>query len=398
MARLLDNWLDAYLDYASPTESPRIVHFWCAVSAVAGALRRRVWFDQTKFKWFPSFYVVIVGPPGVITKSTSADGSMDLLKQIAGIHFGPDKITSQRLTEKFTEIGESFELGGEWIPMSAITCLASEFGTFMNFEDDDMVNLLITLWDGRSTYGKETKTSGNDMIEGPWINLLACTTPRWINANMSDNTIGGGFTSRCVFVYADKKERTVAYIKNMIPDKEGYAILREHLIHDLEHIAVNLKGAYSLTPEAEAWGEAWYTKLWEEYDPTRPDFVNNYLARKQGHLHKLALVMAASKRDELIITKDDLSLAETMLNQTEDEFQKVFSRVGRSEEAQHADELLAYLKARKEMPYRDLVRAASAHFPSANDLANIIKVFTDSGYMKMGPGPGGTWVTWCGDD
>lgn len=393
MTRQLANWLTSYMEYASASEAPRIIHFWCSVSAVAGALRRHVWFDQIKFRWFPSFYIVIVGPPGVITKSTSADGSMDLLKRIDGIHFGPDKVTSQRLTEKFAEVGESFQLAGEFIPMAAITCLASEFGTFMDFKDDDMVNLLITLWDGRTTYAKETKTSGNDMIEGPWINILACTTPRWINGNMNDNTIGGGFTSRCVFVYGEKKERPVAYIKNMIKDRERYEGLRQALVHDLEHIAVNLIGSYELTAEAEAWGEAWYDNLWmKEYRPENEDYVNNYLARKQAHMHKLAMVMAASQRDELTITLDDLRLAEIMLNDTEGEFRKVFAKVGRGEESQHADDLLAGLRIRGEMPYKDFVRLAQAHFPSSRRLAEIVKTFEDAGLVILGPGPGGTWI------
>ena len=400
MARQLENWIESYLDYSSSTEAPRAIHFWCAVSAMAGALRRHVWFDQIKFQWFPSFYVVIVGPPGVITKSTSADGSMDLLKCVPGINFGPDKITSQRLTEKFSEIGESFELNGEWHPMSAITCLASEFGTFMDFEDDDMVNFLITLWDGRRTYAKETKTSGNDSIEGPWVNLLACTTPRWINANMNDNTIGGGFTSRCIFVYGEKKERPVAYIEDMISDRGAYDELRAKLVHDLEHIAMNLKGSYILTPEAKEWGKAWYNHLWEkEYNPQNEDYVNNYLARKQAHMHKLAVVLAAAKRDELTITLKDLRQAEIMLNQTEDEFRKVFAKVGRGEEAQHADDLLHSLKAKGEVPYKDFVKMASSHFPDANKLAGVLKNLVDSQLVRMAPGTGGqTWVVYVGED
>ena len=398
MPRKLSNWLHSYLEYSSSTEAPRITHFWAAVAAVAGALRRRVWFDQIKFKWYPSFYIVIVGPPGIINKSTTADGSMDLLKSVPGIHFGPDSITWQQCVTSFAGAAESFPYLGDYIPMAAVTYVASEFGNLIKFDDADMINLLITLWDGRNTYSKETKTSGSDMVEGPWINIIGCTTPRWINSNMSDNTIGGGFTSRCVFVYGDKKERPIAYIKNQIQDMEAYSDLREKLVHDLEHMAVNLVGPYELTPEAEEWGEAWYANLWEkEYNPSNEDYINNYLARKQAHMHKLAIVMTAAQTDSRIISRDTIQLAEIMLNQTEADFHKVFAKVGRGEEAQQADAILKAIEAKKELPYAEVVRLSQAHFPSSRDLEGIIASFVAAGQIALMPGTGGTWVKWTGD-
>jgi hypothetical protein len=399
--RLLTNWLEAYLEYASSTEAPKIIHFWAAVSAIAGALRRRVWFDQIKFKWYPSFYIVIVGPPGIITKSTTADGSMDLLKRVPGIHFGPDAITWQALVSAFADSAETVEWPpGEYTVMSPVTYLASEFGNLINFEDKDMINLLITLWDGRNTYSKETKHSGSDMVEGPWINIIACTTPRWIDDNMSANVIGGGFTSRCVFVYGDRKEKKVAYIKNQIADMKQYDKLKDALVHDLEHIASKIIGPYELTPEAEVWGEAWYQRLWdEEYKLDNEDYVNNYLARKQAHMHKLAIVIAAAKRDERIITQEDLHLAEIMLNTTESDFRSVFSRVGRTEEARQADTLLNLIRVKKELPYTELVRLSQTHFPNSRDLEGIMKSFIDAKWIRLAPGTGNqTWVVWTGEE
>ena len=152
MTRKLSHWINSYVDYASVSEAPKIFHFWAGVSAVAGALRRKVWFDQIKFKWYPSFYIIFVAPPGVATKSTTADGSMDLLREVPGIKFGPDEVTWQQLVVAFAAANESFPVGDEWLPMSPITILASEFGMLMDFEDSKMVNLFITLWDGRKQF------------------------------------------------------------------------------------------------------------------------------------------------------------------------------------------------------------------------------------------------------
>ena len=55
-------------------------------------------------------------------------------------------------------------------------------------------------------------------------------------------------------------------------------------------------------------------------------------ARKQTHIHKLAMVIAASQRDELILTAEDISLANTMVTDLEKDMPKVFApfrRAGR---------------------------------------------------------------------
>ncbi len=399
MTRRLKNWLNSYLTYAECTEAPKLIHYWAGVSAVAGALRRRVWFDQIKFKWFPSFFIIFVGPPGVITKSTTADGSMDLLREVPGIHFGPDSVTWQQLVASFEGAAESFEIDGEWFPMSAITLLASEFGNLMDFQDNGMVNLFITLWDGRNRYEKQTKSSGSDMVEGPWINLLACTTPQWISANMNATTIGGGFTSRCVFVYGDQKERPIAFIEDAVNGQhEEYAKLRADLVHDLEHIAMNLKGRYTLIPEAKVWATGWYNDLWKyDYKPENEDYVNNYLSRKQAHMIKLAMVIAAGQRDELVITLEDMRLAEIMLGQTEGQFAKIFKGIGKTDEAVHAETILRSIELKGEIEYGALVRLSQAHFPSAKGFEDILNSFVRGGQVSLLPGTGGkTWVKWIG--
>lgn len=383
MPRRLTNWLDSYVQYASISEAPKIFHFWAGVSAVAGALRRHVWFDQVKFQWFPSFFIIFVAPPGIATKSTTADGSMDLLREVPGIHFGPDEVTWQSLVTTFSEAAEDFAIGEVWYPQSPITILSSEFGMYMDFRDTKMVNLHITLWDGRKRFEKETKGSGKDSVNAPWINLLACTTPQWIATNMDANTIGGGFTSRCIFVYGDKKERPIAYLKNQA--KFDYSSLRDDLIHDLEWIATKVLGEYILDADAELWGEEWYARLWgETYTTDNEDWVNNYLARKQAHLHKLAMVIAASRRDEPTITLDDLLLAEEMLNSTEESAHLVFAKIGKSEEAQQASKLLEFIMKKGEIDYKELYRLSQSYFPNSKDFEGILQSFVRAGQVEIG--------------
>src|SRR3989304_116541 len=97
MSRRCDDWLKAFVDYASYGEAPLKFLFWTGISTIAGALRRRVWIDQKFFQWVPNFYIVLVAPPGIVSKSTTANVGMNLLRKLEEIKFGPDVITWQQL-------------------------------------------------------------------------------------------------------------------------------------------------------------------------------------------------------------------------------------------------------------------------------------------------------------
>jgi len=381
MVRHFADWIPAYLDYASVTEAPRRMHFWSAVGTVAGCLRRRVWIDMKRFCWYPSFYIIYVGPPGVVAKSTTIDIAMDLLKQVPGIKFGPNAVTWQALVTAFAAASESFEYQGEWVPMSPLTLAASELGSLLNLQDRDMINLLIELWDGKKSYEKVTKMSGNDTIEAPWINLQAGTTPHWIADNMPQAMIGGGLSSRCIFVYGDTKDKYIAYVDEHVGKEDQQ--MRTSLIHDLEQIAM-LMGPYKIEPAAREWGRAWYESFWKDAVSRMDDqMLEGYAARKQTHLHKIAMVLSASRSDSLVITRDDLELAQAMLLDIEKDMHRVFSRIGRTEDSMQAERFVEYVKRKGTVSYEEAYRMIHVYFPDFRDFEGILTGAIRSGQITM---------------
>lgn len=360
------------------------MYFWTGVSAIAGALRRRVWIDQTYFRWHANMYLVLVAPPGIVSKSTTASIGMRLLRKVPGIHFGPDVVTWQALVGAFAESTEGFEYPeGIYNPMSAITIESSEFGNLLNPADKDMVDLLVNLWDGREgAFEKRTKMSGNDKVVNPWINLIACTTPAWIASNFPEYMVGGGFTSRCLFIYASEKAKYVAY-----PGLEVPAGMHERelaLIQDLEHISMVLMGEYTLTPDAVTWGKDWY----KEHFLHKPAGLDDerfggYIARKQTHIHKLAMVLAASHSDDLRLTVDDLSTANAMVTDLEKDMPSVFSKIGRSDMSLQAERLLSFVRRRGSVQYKEAYSFIHAYFPSAREYEDVLQGMIRSGAIKL---------------
>ncbi len=395
MARRLKDWLKAYTDFTAHTEAPKLMHFFSGVAAIAGALRRKVWIDHGTFKWYPSFYIILVAPPGIVAKSTTSGIAMDLLRSIPGIKFGPDIITWPALVAAYAGAGETFEFNGEWHPMSPLIFHASEFGNLVNPQDREMINLLIELWDGRNVLNKVTKGNGSDTIEAPWISIIAGTTPHWIADNMPQVTIGGGFTSRCIFVYAESKERYNAFPRSSLP--RDFTQRRADLIHDLEYISLNLAGEYTFTKEAILWQEEWYEYLWKvQATEATSTSVEGYLARKQTHLNKLAIVIAAAQRDELVLTQDDFIIADLMLRSIEPDIERVFSRIGKTRESTEVDKLLIFIKRKGRVGYDEAFRLVHGYFQTAKAFEGIIAGAVRAGYINLEQNPKGWVIVWIG--
>lgn len=354
--RKFPNWLDAYLKYAEHSEAPDSFHFWTGVSVIAGALRRRVWLEMGYFQWTPNFYIIFVAPPGIVSKSTTASIGMDLLQEISDIHFGPDVVTWQALVQSMAESTEHVLMAdGQNYPMSCITIVAREFGTFLNPHDREMVDVLTSLWDGQiGTWKKATKTQGSDAIQNPWINAIACTTPAWIAGNMPEYVIGGGFMSRCIIVYEDEKRKLSAYPIDHMPT--NFLEYKKDLIHDLELISM-MSGQYTLSPDAKVWGTKWYAEHYERIKTEAAGVqMQGFMARKQTHIHKLAMVLTAAKHEGTIIEMEELQLADKLVSGLESNMAQIFETISAREETQPVSDLLTVVRRYEKIPMDQLFR------------------------------------------
>lgn len=357
MSRPFNSWLKAYSHHTRHSESPHLFHFWTGVSTIAGALRRQVWIQQHIFQWTPNFYIILVGPPGIAAKSTSIRLGHSLLEQVEGVTFGPKSMTWQGLTTALEDAQMEVPMppDGDYRTMSCLTCTVSELGTFLRPEDKELIDVLVDLWDGQEETWRRKLKEQSTVIKNPWINIIAATTPSWLQNNFPESMIGGGLTSRIVWVYGDTKRQLMAYPADHI-DQEVFADEEKQLIEGLQQIA-ELKGEYELTKEAKAWGKEWYADLWK----VRPmnmvsERYQGYISRKQTHIHKLAMVIAASFRDELYIDMDDLSMAADMVTALEPSMNRVFESIGIGDISRHVKELLAYIRAYGSITEKDLWR------------------------------------------
>lgn len=331
MARNLPHWIQGYLAYTAEQESPELYHTWTAVSAIAGALRRRVWFDQKYFIMYPNVYIVLVSPPGKCKKSTAMRIARNHLGKIPGINFTVDSTSRERLIQDLSQIYADGQ--------SAMTAYASEFASLVSTSQMDMVVFLTDIFDSPDEWTHKTKGGGTNKIKMPYLNLIAGTTPDWLARAMPLDTIGIGLTSRVIFVYAERPR-----MANPFPDpSKEQKELSGLLVEDLHDIA-QMSGEFVFEPQAkEAYAE-WYRSRLEDDETGGDPRLIGYYSRKDVHLLKLCMIVSASRSSDTVITMEDYETAQAMLEHVEQFMPRVFAHVGRNPlnlEYEHVISMLA---------------------------------------------------------
>lgn len=338
--RKLQNWIAAYNQYTEFTEAPRDFHSWTAISTIAGAMGRSCWIDMGVFKMYPSFYIILVAPPGIATKSTTAGVGMSLLKESNAINIFQGSITWQAIVDELEQATKMVTVGGKQLETHPLHMFASELGVLFKQNDAGMIDMLVDIWDGKDDFSKRTKGSGMVVVPRPYINLLACTTPAWLSQYAESYFIEGGFFSRTLFVYADKKDKLIAYPENTLDLQ-----LKNDLIHDLKRIA-EMKGEFTLTPEAKIWGTEWYERLYRNPpEHLKGEKFQSYISRRQSHLHKTAMVLSAAESNDMEITETHLQLAEALLELAEENLSTIHTSIVTSDKLQAYNLVCRYVKA-----------------------------------------------------
>ena len=128
--------------------------------------------------------------------------------------------------------------------------------------------------------------------------------------------LGGGFTSRVIFIVEEKKRKLVPeYVLDDAAIELGMKLTR-----DLERIA-QLTGEIRFEDEAKELYKAWYVTETEKLDngnPAVPDRrFAGYCERRATHLRKLMLVCSACRGDDLLINTADFHKAHALMKAAE---------------------------------------------------------------------------------
>lgn len=354
----VDNeFLQKYLEYVEQTESPKLMHIWSAISAASACMGKHVHLPFGIGNIYPNIFVLLVGPPGT-RKSQSIKYASKLIKSATGVRFAPDDTGGQRqgliaaiegdmqlddaeqeleimanaaAINSLTDIGNISVSTVNGSDTHHIFACASEFGTFMGEGNVNMTRFLNKVWDGEDYYYKLKNTQ--KVLKDPLMTIIGGTTTSDIARILPAESIGQGFMSRWILVFAPQKAKKVARPR-LDSDLADWLQERFAWLHYEMH------GEMSESPAAHDL----LNKLYEEEDIDLQDSRFLYYSeRRHTHLQKLCIILAAL-RQSYEIQSQDVEQANMLLAATEEYMPEALGEFGLSPIGAAKQKMLEFLQ------------------------------------------------------
>ena len=338
------------MTYTENSEPPTLYRLWTGVSTIAACLKRKCFLSWGFITFYPNMYIVLVGPSGC-RKGTAMGPGYDMLQDL-GVKMAAEAITREALIRELktsTESNVDTKFGTANFHAS-LTIFSQELTVFLGYNSQQLMADMADWYDCRKAWTYRTKNMGTDEIINLWVNLFGATTPELLQSTLPQDAIGGGLTSRIIFVYASKKAKRVA-----VPLLSAAEIeLGQQLKADLERIHM-MSGQFRLSPDyMDNWID-WYTDP-ERNKPPFDDYrFSGYCERRPGHLMKLAMICCAARSNEMILELQDFYRALDILENTEILMPQTFGGVGKSDTSDLIHRMVTLMACRESISYEELM-------------------------------------------
>lgn len=387
-SRYLTDWIDSYLKYVDNSEPPLSFKRWVAISTIASVLGRKCYLEWGDITFFPNLYIVLISPPGRARKSTAMEQGLRFIQDASiKVNLAAESLTREALIRDLRNSKDSYHDKEQNLNIvhSSMTIYSSELTSFVGFRNLQLISDLTDWYDCRRLWTYRTKGQGTDSIQGVFVNLIGATTPSQIHSALPQEAIGGGFTSRTIFIYEKDKEKSIA-----LPMKSEEELkLRELLLHDLQLIA-NTGGPFRVTESFLLAYEEWYN---HQAPPFKDERFAGYIERRPTFILKLCIILSASRDSDRIITDDDLYRAIHFLQQAEEGMRYSLAGVGENKSSGVLNRIMLELREIGTITFSQLL-ATHMHDVSKLELEVIldnlqtIKFLTyveNTGVIKFNP-------------
>jgi len=382
--RRLPSWIESFLEFTDDLASPPIFRKWAAISAIAGALERKVWVKTQGSNLYPNLYIILVGPPGV-GKTMVSSVVEDLWNALPDHHVAPSSVTKASLVDTLADAKRSIVRPGEvppYVEFNSLLVVSNELGVFLPSYESDFMSVLTDIYDGKR-YAERRRTKDHKLnVDRPQINILASTTPSYLSSMLPDGAWDQGFTSRTLFIFAGQK-----IIKPLFGEYEVQEEAQKDLVHDLKIIG-SLYGKISFSPEAAEAIGAWHMAGGPPA-PEHPKLVH-YITRRTAHLLKLSMVACASRGNDLVISIEDYNLALNWLYEAEHFMPDIFRSMNSGGDSKAIEDCWYYVfslfaKEKKPIAESRILNFLSGRVPAYN-VANVLNIMVSSGQLKKEAG------------
>lgn len=377
------NFLIGFRQLCLGTEIPEQFAMWSGIAGISCALGRQCWIDMGTYTIYPNLYTVLVGASGRVRKSTSIGVIEKLLRQVEEpkLNLIAQKITPEALIDAMRQVETSdpTRIGG--LNQSVGFVIADELSTFLNRQSYEagLGSILIPMFDCKDTFEYHTKGGGRQQLAEVSLGMLAASTVDWLINAIPENAVGGGLTSRVIFVYVKKPAPPVA-ITTFDDFKRD---LHAKLLSILKKVHT-IRGQFTLEPSAWSYYVAeynkWNTKTGVKYYENKN--LSGYASRRHMHGLKIAMILSASESTRRVVTETHVKSAYTFLEQTEIEMPLVLELVTSSQQGAILAQVLDMIRTRKTCTKAEVIRAFSSRITS-RELDVLIETLMQAGQISQ---------------
>lgn len=302
--RKLSSWINSFYEYTDMLPSPTLFRRWAGISVVAGALERRVWVRTLGSNLYPNLYTILVGPPGV-GKTVLTSQIWRLWAELDDHHLASSSVTKASMVDDLRDAERRIIRPTEnpsVVSFNSLKICSNELGVLIPGYENDFMNTLTDIYDGHHYSERRRSKDLNFSIEHPQINLVAATTPSYLNNVLPEGAWDQGFLSRTMLIYSGE-----TITRPLFGEQQYDGKLWKELAQDLQTIG-QLFGKMTFSEDAANVVSQWHL----EKGPPQPEHpkLMHYNTRRTAHLLKLCMVACASTSDSLVI---ELSHVQTAL-------------------------------------------------------------------------------------
>lgn len=349
--------LERWRYYLKDLESPDLFIDWVFFTMISSTLQRRVWLFDDTFKLFPNMFVMLIGPPAcgksrviaqmaeIIKAPKLRMFDKVLQKMVPTIPYSADCITQEALTKfiakdcqrvlEYKNSKDKKVVGSHY----SLCFMIEELGVLLRKNTDNIVNMLNQFYDSRD-YTYKTKHQGEDKISNICVNIIAGTTPSFIQEAFSDKIISQGFTSRAVLVY-EKKPR---FLRQFPGISDEQVKVKKEIVEHVNKLSL-IAGPVRFSDEALAYHKDLYESGALTEKKINTDYrLDTYYSRKNAHVLKLSTVIHFSHRtDSMVVEKKSIDEALKLLAKTELNMHEAYVTSGRNVLAEITKRVLQYI-------------------------------------------------------
>lgn len=294
----MSDFIELFMEFTKPLESPENFFYWASLSCIGALLRDNVYLSFGPGKLYANTYVLLLADPAGHRKSVPLNIVGDIIDRVKNTKVIRGRTTLAGILEKLSNPQTNRDSGHQVTGGSCIL-LAEELASFF-VQDQEFIPRITDLYDARPEWIDNLR-GGSSHIKNLCLSMLAASNEEFLKRVYTKDAVFGGLLRRTFFVRPTGRKPP-----NSLFGQNGHNYDKSKLV-DLANEISKLKGPVKPTDEAKLYYDSWYQVLYESYGKNGDK--SGIVESLHVNVLKIALIIAVGRRQELIITKNDLDEA-----------------------------------------------------------------------------------------